>query len=195
MARAIVTKISLPAASLCDYAGTTAPFGWLMCDGSSVSTTTYSVLFAAIGYAYGGAGASFNLPDYRGRFARYNDNMGTGAAGRDTGRVHGSTQTQTTAKNGLRNQPSGTNGSFSTGPASNSSWRTGVIPGGSPGGQWSGHHPSRGSSLSGFNGDGTFPGQDHTHAGYFTGVAEAQSIISDAETRPINLSCNKIIKI
>lgn len=44
-----------------------APTGYLLCDGSSVSTTTYAALFAVIGYTFGGSGASFTLPDYRGR--------------------------------------------------------------------------------------------------------------------------------
>lgn len=86
----------LPAGSMVDFAGTTAPSGWLMCDGSAVSRTVYASLFSALGTAYGvGDGSTtFNLPDYRGRFARYLDNMGTaaGAAGRDTGRAHGSAQ-------------------------------------------------------------------------------------------------------
>ena len=43
------------------------PSGFLECDGSSVSTSTYAALFAVIGYTYGGAGASFNLPDCRDR--------------------------------------------------------------------------------------------------------------------------------
>lgn len=48
------------------YAGTSAPGGWLMCDGASYSTTgTYADLFAVIGYAYGGTGGSFNVPDLR----------------------------------------------------------------------------------------------------------------------------------
>ncbi len=41
--------------------------GWLLCNGTSISTTTYSGLFALIGYAFGGSGANFNLPDARGR--------------------------------------------------------------------------------------------------------------------------------
>lgn len=40
---------------------------WLVCDGSSVATADYQDLFAAIGYAFGGSGASFNLPDLRRR--------------------------------------------------------------------------------------------------------------------------------
>jgi microcystin-dependent protein len=51
------------------FAGPSPPAGWLICDGSAVSRTTYSALFAAIG-TYWGAGDSintFNLPDFRGR--------------------------------------------------------------------------------------------------------------------------------
>jgi microcystin-dependent protein len=44
-----------------------APTGYLLCDGSSVSTTTYATLFAVVGYTFGGSGASFTLPDYRGK--------------------------------------------------------------------------------------------------------------------------------
>lgn len=44
-----------------------APQGWLLCQGQSLSTTNYAALFSAIGYTYGGAGASFTLPDLRGR--------------------------------------------------------------------------------------------------------------------------------
>lgn len=51
------------------YAGTTAPSGWLLCNGASLSTGIYSELFSVIGYAYGGSiGGNFNLPDLRGRF-------------------------------------------------------------------------------------------------------------------------------
>jgi microcystin-dependent protein len=42
--------------------------GWLKCDGSSVSRTTYSALFAIIGTTYGSVnGSSFNLPNCKGR--------------------------------------------------------------------------------------------------------------------------------
>lgn len=53
------------------FAGSTAPTGWLMCDGSAVSRATYATLFAVIGTTYGvGDGSTtFNLPDMRGRVA------------------------------------------------------------------------------------------------------------------------------
>lgn len=51
------------------YAGQNAPAGWLVCDGSAISRTTYSKLFEVIGQTYGtGDGnTTFNLPDMRGR--------------------------------------------------------------------------------------------------------------------------------
>lgn len=67
------------------YGGSSAPTGWLLCDGSSVSTTTYADLFAAIGYTYGGSGASFNLPDLRQRFPLGKASSGTGSSLGDTG--------------------------------------------------------------------------------------------------------------
>jgi microcystin-dependent protein len=46
-----------------------APSGWLACDGSAISRTTYSALFTALGTTFGaGDGTTtFNLPDAQGR--------------------------------------------------------------------------------------------------------------------------------
>ena len=46
------------------FAGTAAPSGWLACDGTAISRTTYASLFAAISTTYGiGDGTTtFNLP-------------------------------------------------------------------------------------------------------------------------------------
>jgi microcystin-dependent protein len=57
----------VPVGSVLDYAGTTAPAGWLLCQGQSVTVASYGNLHAAIGYTYGGSGGNFNLPDLRGR--------------------------------------------------------------------------------------------------------------------------------
>jgi len=50
----------------------TSPSGYLICDGTAISRTTYSALFAVLGTAYGvGDGSNtFNIPDYRGQFLR-----------------------------------------------------------------------------------------------------------------------------
>jgi microcystin-dependent protein len=66
------TASIIPYGMVVAFAGTTAPSGWLICDGSAVSRTTYASLFAAIGTVHGSGDGSttFNLPDYRGRFLR-----------------------------------------------------------------------------------------------------------------------------
>jgi microcystin-dependent protein len=70
-----------PAGALMAFAGTSAPTGYLECDGSAVSRTTYSTLFDAIGTTWGSGDGSttFNVPDLRGAFAR-----GTGSHGSET---------------------------------------------------------------------------------------------------------------
>jgi hypothetical protein len=54
------------------YTGSTAPIGYFLCNGQTVSRTTYSALFAVLGTSHGqGDGSTtFNLPDYRGQFLR-----------------------------------------------------------------------------------------------------------------------------
>ena len=51
------------------FGGNVAPTNWLICDGSAVSRTTYSSLFAVIGTSFGeGDGSTtFNLPDFKDR--------------------------------------------------------------------------------------------------------------------------------
>jgi microcystin-dependent protein len=50
------------------YAGATAPTGWLICDGSLVSKTVYSALYALLGSTFGTETTTqFYLPDMRGR--------------------------------------------------------------------------------------------------------------------------------
>lgn len=55
----------MPTGVILPYSGTTAPTGFLMCDGSAVSRTTYADLFAVIGTTYGSGDGSttFNLPN------------------------------------------------------------------------------------------------------------------------------------
>jgi microcystin-dependent protein len=54
---------------IADFAGPTAPSGWLICDGRNVSRTTYSKLFAVIGVYWGSGDGSttFRLPNTAGR--------------------------------------------------------------------------------------------------------------------------------
>ena len=41
--------------------------GWMRCDGRGLDKTMYNLLFQVIAYTFGGSGATFNLPDMRGR--------------------------------------------------------------------------------------------------------------------------------
>tara|TARA_R100000541_G_scaffold2321_1_gene8726 strand:+ start:490 stop:1824 length:1335 start_codon:yes stop_codon:yes gene_type:complete len=73
----IQTQINLavaqtPAGAIMPFAMSSVPTGWLECNGSAVSRSTYASLFSAISDDYGaGDGSStFNLPDLRGTFIR-----------------------------------------------------------------------------------------------------------------------------
>ena len=57
----------VPTGTVLDYAGTSPPSGWLLCNGQQLSTSTYSALFAVIGYIYGGSGGSFKVPNLNSR--------------------------------------------------------------------------------------------------------------------------------
>ena len=62
----------LPTGTILAYGGTIAPSGYLMCDGSEVSATTYSDLYNFIGNTFGLAtlGGNFRLPNLQGAFLK-----------------------------------------------------------------------------------------------------------------------------
>ena len=84
-----------PTGTIITTALTSAPKGYLECNGSAVSRTTHARLFGELGVIYGDGDESttFNLPDYRGRFLRGFDNTaGTDPdAGSRTDRGDGTT--------------------------------------------------------------------------------------------------------
>lgn len=61
-----------PLGTINAFGGSTAPEGWLLCQGQAISRTTYEDLFAVIGTAFGAGDGSttFNVPDLRGEFLR-----------------------------------------------------------------------------------------------------------------------------
>lgn len=69
---------AVPVATVMDYAGSAAPAGYLMCDGSDVSRSTYAALFATVGTTFGEGDTTttFGLPDLRGRATIGKDDMG-----------------------------------------------------------------------------------------------------------------------
>lgn len=71
----------IPVGGLTMYAGTSAPTGYLMCDGTQVSRVTYKSLFDIIGITYGSGDGSttFNIPDLRQKFPLGKASAGTGS--------------------------------------------------------------------------------------------------------------------
>lgn len=102
------------------FAKSSAPSGFLKCNGAAVSRTTYAALYAAIGTTFGSGDGSttFNVPDLRGEFVRGWDD----ARGIDSGRTFGSwqdgqnvshTHTGTTSSDAHTHTWSGTTSSYS----------------------------------------------------------------------------------
>jgi len=72
-------KIDILVGMIAPFGMSSVPTGWLACDGSAVSRTTYADLFTAIGTTWGaGDGSStFALPDLEGAFLRGTGSHGT----------------------------------------------------------------------------------------------------------------------
>jgi len=93
----------IPTATIIPWSSASVPSGFLECNGSAVSRSTYSALFAIIGTAYGiGDGSStFNVPDLQDNVAIGKSNnkalASTGGANTvtTTGNIGGSTANAT----------------------------------------------------------------------------------------------------
>ncbi len=72
-------EVLIPAGAIMPYAGSTAPPGWVLCDGTQYDGTLpeFTRLFDAVGLTFGGSGNMFNVPDLRGQFLRGLDPSGT----------------------------------------------------------------------------------------------------------------------
>jgi microcystin-dependent protein len=158
-----------PPGSIMAFAGTTVPMGWLLCDGSEISRSTYSNLFLAIGTAWGaGNGSStFNAPELRGYFLRGYSGTSTNdpdrnartslLAGGQTGNAVGSYQ-----QDEFRNHQHMTSGYHPPSP-----WGT---------------EPNSGGSMASYTGAAAHPSGALTKP------------VGGAETRPRNAYVNYIIK-
>jgi microcystin-dependent protein len=75
-----VGDLGIPIGTILPYAGATAPYGYLLCDGSEQEISKYRDLYNIIGTTYGTpfrgqSGLTFVLPDMRGRFPLGKHNM------------------------------------------------------------------------------------------------------------------------
>ena len=68
----LVSEMLNPVGTVIQGPITSAPTGYLLCNGQAVDRTTYSKLFDVIGTNFGSGDGSttFNVPDYRGCFLR-----------------------------------------------------------------------------------------------------------------------------
>ncbi len=169
-ASAVSQALLQPSGVVSVFAGSSAPAGWLLCNGSTISRSTYSGLFAAIGTTYGvGDGSTtFRIPDLRGEFIRGLDS----GRGVDSGRSLGSAQS---SANLSHNHTGSTSSSTHSHSGSNSN-TIGGAGGTQPYVLPDPFYPST---------HNTAPDGSHTH-----------SISSDGgnEARPRNIAMNYIIK-
>lgn len=144
-------------------------FGWMLCDGSSLSANLYPELYAVLGNLYGGlasAGndATFNLPDLRGQFLR----------GISTDKP--SLEKRTASAGGMADGIGSTQED-----ALQTHQHNYVEPTGLP--------------AVGENGKGTATVNASAYTGIPTSESDASSIkVSDYETRPTNIFVNYLIK-
>jgi microcystin-dependent protein len=80
-----IGDLGVPMGIIFPFAGSNAPFGYLLCDGSEVEKIKFSQLYDVIGEIYNGSAplkgvGTFRLPDLRGRFALGRDNMDNGGS-------------------------------------------------------------------------------------------------------------------
>tara|TARA_R100001509_G_scaffold160837_1_gene129142 strand:+ start:1151 stop:1726 length:576 start_codon:yes stop_codon:yes gene_type:complete len=110
----------IPTATIVPWSSASVPTGFLECDGSAVSRSTYSALFAIIGTTYGvGDGAStFNVPNLSDNVAvGKSNNKALGSTGgantvQSTGNVGGSTANHTLSEAELASHSHGGGASF-----------------------------------------------------------------------------------
>lgn len=61
------SMVLVPTGTVVSFIKSTAPAGWLICDGTAYSRSHFSKLFFVIGTTFGGDVSTFNVPDLRGR--------------------------------------------------------------------------------------------------------------------------------
>lgn len=81
----------IPAGSMMWYGGSSAPTGWLECDGAAISRTTYAALFEAISTTFGAGDMSttFNVPNQERRVLVGKGGTGTATLGNSIGDTGG----------------------------------------------------------------------------------------------------------
>lgn len=223
--RLLTTTQTTPAGVVLHFSGnsTAIPSGYLACDGSEVSKTSFAALYAVIGDTYNTqmnpttganwatpASGNFRLPDYRGMFLR-----GVGAANGSDSTSLGDFQDQKTAKNGMAATPSttvtasSTSTSTSTETSASPEIRIGTGGTGANAGYWNWNVANIGPygsvstrSLYGGGYQNFLWNDAHSHSITTTTTttttpsvtANTTALAGDNETRPKNKGVHYIIK-
>jgi len=170
------------------------PAGFLFCDGSAVSRTTYNALYVLIGTAYGvGNGSTtFNLPNFLNRFPIGAGTGGTYAIGATGGSAdavvvsHTHTVSGTTDSGGVHNHTITDPGHSHTIPGNFSTYGGGNSSGAN---NTFGSQPNTNSSTTGITINNS---TSHTHT--FSGTAASSGVSGTNANLPPYLGINFIIK-
>jgi microcystin-dependent protein len=190
----------VPPGVVMPFAGTAAPSGWLLCDGTEYSQTgTYAALFAAIGSnwntqkkqsdntSYTTTGCNFRVPDLRGIFLRGVGTIWQGDSPSLAGWQENKTHKTTLATTG---------GSVTAGGGHDHTVRqsaTGRIIAAQAGSSGS-PAPYDGQLGSGLDNSGTWQSYVPSIADHPHGFTNPSVSGGDNETRPHNKAVNYIIK-
>lgn len=208
----------LPPGIIVPFAANNPPTGWLICDGSAVSRTTYASLFNIIGITYGEGNGSttFNLPDLRNMFIRGIDaSRAIGSIQQDQNKSHNHTGSIASAGNHVHSASTSisADGNHShVGSTSAGGEHIHAVPGRQNEDIDTGGVAAGGSSITAY--ESTTSAGNHSHsistnvAGNHAHAASTSIAAAGAHThavtinnnggteaRPINIGLNYIIKI
>ena len=164
------------------------PKGYLLCDGRTISATTYPKLFKAIRYTHGGSGNSFRLTDLRNNFI-------VGAAGNYTVASRGGANTVTLTQNQIPGHTHGVNsastahGHSTSGSTDNRSTRHnhGANVNGN-----GGHSHSGGAGGGGHGHGGSAGGGGHGHGNYVDSINVSRQSYKSCNTAGVrNVDYNR----
>jgi len=171
----------------------TAPSGYLLCDGTAVSRTTYAELYAITGDTYGAGNGSttFNVPQLQGKTPQgYDGNTynlaGTGGANTVTVAVTNNQAVNSAVNSTIANNQgvsvtgSISNTSITTAQLASHSHGKGAQGMGGPGRQSPGGNP--GVTNTDSTGSGTGHTHSHTLSGTLTGSVALTNAITNALT-------------
>jgi microcystin-dependent protein len=119
-----IAPVQFPPGTVISFAGSTAPEGWMLCDGAAISRTDYAGLFAAIGTTHGvGDGSTtFNLPNAQGLVPRGAGSQVINGRTKDGGSLGNKLEDQMqriTGSSGINNRLTSQNADNSTGAITN----------------------------------------------------------------------------